>query len=89
MTMTNGSTEVDNELQFSRQFMPSTDKKRHGAQQVSEVLAAIMAHDGEIGTYTMAQNINDISYHRLKQISDRQLNGDNHCSALAKVVNAI
>ncbi|MEQ1546990.1 hypothetical protein [Methyloglobulus sp.] len=31
--------EVDNELQFSRQFMPSADKERPGAQQVCEVLA--------------------------------------------------
>ncbi|MEQ1546989.1 hypothetical protein, partial [Methyloglobulus sp.] len=32
-----------------------------------------MAHASEIGTYTMAQIIDDISYHRLKQISDWQL----------------
>ncbi len=81
--------EVDNELQFSRQFMPSADKEHPGAQQVCEVLAAIMAHASEIGTYTMAQIIDDISYHRLKQISDWQLNEDNQRSALAKVVNAI
>lgn len=81
--------EVDNELQFSRHFMAETDKAHPDAQQVCEVLAAIMAHASEIGTYTMAQIIDDISYHRLKQISDWQLNEDNQRSALAKVVNAI
>jgi hypothetical protein len=81
--------EVDNELQFSRHFMATADKENPDAQQVCEVLATIMAHASEIGTYTMAQIIDDISYHRLKQISDWQLHEDNQRSALAKVVNAI
>ncbi len=81
--------EVDNELQFSRHFMSSSDKDNPDAQQVCEILAAIMAHASEIGTYTMAQIIEGVSYHRLKQISDWQLHEDNQRSALAAVVNAI
>jgi TnpA family transposase len=81
--------DVDNELQFSRHFMTAADKGKPDAQQVCEVLAAVMAHASEIGTYTMAQIIEGISYHRLKQISDWQLHEDNQRSALATVVNAI
>jgi hypothetical protein len=81
--------EVDNELQLSRHFMPATDRDKPDAQQVCEVLAAIMAHASEIGTYTMAQIIEGVSYHRLKRISDWQLHEDNQRSALAAVVNAI
>ncbi|WP_431064777.1 Tn3 family transposase [Methylotuvimicrobium sp.] len=81
--------EVDNELQFSRHFMAEADKEHPAAQQVCEILAAIMAHASEIGTYTMAQIIDGISYHRLKQISDWQLHEENQRSSLAKVVNAI
>ena len=62
--------EVDNEVQFSRHFMAAANKEHPDAQQVCEVLAGIMAHASEIGTYTMAQIIDDISYPRLKQISD-------------------
>ncbi len=81
--------EVDNELQFSRHFMTATDTNGPDAQQICETLAAIMAHASEIGTYTMAQIIEGISYHRLKQISDWQLHEDNQRSALAAIVNAI
>lgn len=81
--------EVDNELQFSRHFMTTTDKGSPDAQKVCEILAAVMAHASEIGTYTMAQIIDGINYHRLKQISDWQLHEDNQRSALATIVNAI
>jgi TnpA family transposase len=81
--------DVDNDLHFSRCFMPAADQDHPSAQQVCEVLAAVMAHASEIGTYTMSQLIDDISYHRLKQITDWQLHDDNQRSALAKVVNAI
>lgn len=80
--------EVDNDLQFSHHFI-ATDTHKPDAQQVCETLAAIMAHASEIGTYTMAQIIEGVSYHRLKQISDWQLHEDNQRSALAVIVNAI
>jgi TnpA family transposase len=81
--------EVDNDLQFSRHFMAATDKEHPSAEHVCEVLAAVMAEASEIGAYTMAQIIDGISYHRLKQIIDWQLYDDNQRSALAQVVNAI
>ncbi len=80
--------EVDNDLQFSHHFI-ATNTHKPDAQQVCETLAAIMAHASEIGTYTMAQIIEGVSYHRLKQISDWQLHEDNQRSALAVIVNAI
>ena len=81
--------EVDNDLQFSRHFMAAADKEQPSAEHVCEVLAAVMAQASEIGVYTMAQIIDGISYHRLKQITDWQLHDDNQRSALAKLVNAI
>ncbi|MDP6599457.1 MAG: Tn3 family transposase [Candidatus Poribacteria bacterium] len=81
--------DVDNDLRFTRHFIATTDTHKPDSQQVCETLAAIMAHASEIGTYTMAQIIEGISYHRLKQISDWQLHEDNQHSALAVIVNAI
>jgi TnpA family transposase len=48
-----------------------------------------MAHACEIGTHTMAQITEGISYNRLKQISEWQLHEENQRPALAVVVNAI
>ena len=81
--------EVDNDLRFSRHFLAAADKEQPSAEHICEVLAAIMAQASEIGAYTMAQIIDGISYHRLKQITDWQLHDDNQRGALAQVVNAI
>jgi TnpA family transposase len=69
--------------------MTAADKAQPSAEHVCEVLAAVMAEASEIGAYTMAQIIDGISYHRLKQIIDWQLYEENQRSALAQVVNAI
>jgi hypothetical protein len=41
--------EVDNDLRFSRSFMPAADRDHPEAQHVCEVLATVMAHASETG----------------------------------------
>ncbi len=62
--------EVDNELRFSRSFMPTADLDHPGAQHVCEVLATVMAHASEVSPYTMSQIVENISYDRMKHITD-------------------
>ncbi len=81
--------EVDNDLRFSRSFMPSTDQEHPEPQHVCEVLATTMAHASEIGPYTMSQLIEGITYNRMKHITDWHMHEDTQRSALAEVVNAI
>jgi len=81
--------EVDNELRFSRYFMPAADQDHPEAQHVCEVLATVMAHASEVGPYTMSQIVEDISYDRMKHITDWHLHEEAQRGALAQVVNAI
>ena len=81
--------EVDNELRFSRYFMPVANQEHPDAQHVCEVLATVMAHASEIGPYTMSHLIEDINYHRMKYITDWHMHEEVQRSALAQVVNAI
>ena len=81
--------EVDNDLRFSRCFMPAADQEHPDAQHVCEVLATVMAHASETGPYTMSQITEGISYHRMKHITDWHMHEETQRAALALVVNAI
>ena len=81
--------EVDNDLRFSRCFMPVADQENPQAQHVCEVLATVMAHASETGPYTMSQITDGISYHRMKHITDWYMHEEKQRAALALVVNAI
>jgi hypothetical protein len=81
--------EVDNDLRFSRCFMPAADRDRPEAQQVCEVLATVMAHASETGPYTMSRITEGISYHSMKHITDWHMHEETQRAALALVVNAI
>src|SRR5215471_6658237 len=82
-------SEVDNDLRFSRCFMPAADQERPDAQHVCEVLATVMAHARETGPYTMSQITEGMSYHRMKHITDWHMHEETQRAALALVVNAI
>jgi TnpA family transposase len=69
--------------------MNTANKEQPTVEHVCEIIAAIMAQASEIGSYTMAQITDGMSYHRLKQITDWQFHDENQRGALAKVVNAI
>ncbi|MEL6822979.1 MAG: Tn3 family transposase, partial [Calditrichota bacterium] len=81
--------EVNNELHFTRYFMVPAKQTLANAEDICAVLATIMAHGCNIGTYTMSHLTDDISYPRIKQITDWMLTDEAQRSALAQVVNAI
>lgn len=81
--------EVDNELEFSRHFMSENQKANLDSGNICAILTTIMAHGCNIGPYTMAQLVSDVSYRRIKNITDWMLNDETQRAALALVVNAI
>ena len=81
--------EVDNELHFTRHFMSTAQQEAPKIEDVRAIMATIMAHGCNIGPYTMSHLIEDVSYNRIKHISDWMLTGEAQRSALASVVNAI
>ncbi|MDP6702349.1 MAG: Tn3 family transposase, partial [Candidatus Latescibacteria bacterium] len=81
--------EVDNALDFTRYFAVPTQQTSRTPERVRLMLAAFMAHGCNIGPYTMAQLVQDISYRELKRISDWQLTEEAQRQALAALVNAI
>ncbi|MCP4935557.1 MAG: Tn3 family transposase [bacterium] len=81
--------EVDNDLQFTRHFMTAAQQEAPDVQNVCAIIATVMAHGCNIGSYTMAQLTNGVSYNRIKHITDWLLTEEAQRSALAEVVNAI
>ena len=64
--------EVDNDLSFTRHFMPAAQSDRV-PEDVCLVLAAVLALGCNIGAYTMAQLTRGVSYKQLKRVSDWQM----------------
>lgn len=81
--------EVDNELNFTGQFLPPAQRETATAEEICLVLAAIVAHGCNIGPYTMAQMTSGLSYEQIKRVADWQLTPEAQRSALAVLVNAI
>ena len=81
--------EVNNSIDFTKHFMTPAQQKNRTAEDVCTVLAAVMAHGCNIGSYTMAQLTSNISYKQLKRVSDWQLTEESQRSALAELVSAI
>ena len=53
--------EVDNELHFSPLFMSPTQQNMPSTNDIRTVIATIMAHGCNVGTYTMSQLIESVS----------------------------
>ena len=81
--------EVDNDLGFTHHFLTPAQRQEHAPEDVCAVLAAVMAHGCNIGPYTMAQLIPDVTYEQLKRIGDWQLTEEAQRTALAALANAI
>ena len=81
--------EVENTIGFTKHFMTPTQRRDRNADDVCLILATIMAHGCNIGTYTMSQLIEGSSYKQLKRVSDWQMTQDAQRSALADMVSAI
>ena len=81
--------EVDNDLEFTRPFLPPSRQPDPATDEICVILAAGMAHGCNIGPYTMAQLTSDITYEQLKRIGDWQLTRDTQRGALGVVVKAL
>ena len=81
--------EVDNELHFTRHFLPLAQQQSRPVDEIAAIIAAIMAHGCNIGPDTMAQLTKGVTYRQIKRITDWQLIEENQRQALALVVNAI
>ena len=81
--------EVDNDLGFTRHFLTPAQRQDPSPEDICAVLAAVMAHGSNIGSYTMAQLIPDVTYEQLKRIGDWQLTEEAQRGALADLVSAI
>mgnify|MGYP006278963325 CR=1 FL=1 len=81
--------EVDNKLQFTNYLLPINKQTSRNADDISAVLAAIMAHGCFIGTYTMSRITPGISYEQIRQVSDWYLTEENLRSVLVALVKAI
>ena len=81
--------EVDNELQFTRQFMTPGQQGQREADYICQILATVMAYGCNIGPYTMARLTDGVSYSEIRHITDWQLTDEAQRQALAQLVNAI
>ena len=68
--------EVDNDLGFTRHFLPPSLQPDPAPDEICVILAAIMAHGCNIGPHTMAQLTADVTYEQLKRVGDWQLTRD-------------
>lgn len=81
--------EVDNDLQFTREFMLPLRHTQRNADEICAILVTIMAHGCFIDPYTMARLTQNVSYEQIHRITDWQLTEDAQRLALAIIVNAI
>ena len=81
--------EVDNKLQFTEAFMLPNQENLRIKEDICGLILTIMAHGCNIGIYTMAQLVSDVSYDYMKRITDWQLTDEALRTALAWIVNAI
>lgn len=81
--------EVDNDLEITKFFIPSSRQKQFDVQDIRNVIATIMAHGCNIGSQTMARLVKGVSYHQIKRITDWMLTEEAQKAALSTVVNAM
>ena len=81
--------EVDNDLEFTRPFLPPSRQPDPAPDEICVLLAAVMAHGCNIGPYTMAQLTSDVTSEQLKRIGDWQRTRDTPRGALGVVVKAL
>lgn len=81
--------EVDNDLQFTKEFLLTADQSKRDADEIRAILVSIMAHGCFIGPYTMARLTHGVTYKQIQNITDWQLTEDAQRLALAIIVNAI
>jgi TnpA family transposase len=80
---------VDNDLDWSRHFLPLGQRATRTADDVCQVVATIMAYGCNLGPETMARLTNDVTYADIQRITDWYLHEETLRAALADIVNAI
>ncbi len=81
--------EVNNDLNFTDPFIIPAGSENKYADDICGIIAAIMAHGCNIGVFTMSKLVQNISYSKIRSISDWQLTEDAIRTALSWIVNAI
>ncbi|MFC1833871.1 Tn3 family transposase [Thermodesulfobacteriota bacterium] len=81
--------EVDNEIHYTRHFLPTPSRDGRRARDVCNTIATIMAHGCNIGPKTMARLAKGVSYDEISRITDWHLYDETLRRALVDVVNAI
>jgi TnpA family transposase len=80
---------VDNDLDWTRHFLPRGRRDTRTANEVCQVVATIMAYGCNLGPETMAQLTNGVSYEDIQRITDWYLHDEALRAALADIVNAM
>lgn len=81
--------EVDNDLHFTKGFLPFAKQEQRQPEDVFGVLVSIMALGSLMGPYTMSRLTSGISYQQIRRIIDWQITEEAQRTALATIVNAI
>jgi len=80
---------VDNDLDWTRHFLPRGRRDTRTADEVCQVVATIMAYGCNLGPETMAQLTERVSYEDIQRITDWYLHDEALRAALADIVNAM
>ncbi|MDA2933644.1 transposase [Acidobacteria bacterium AH-259-D05] len=67
---------MDNELYWTRHFIPLRRRKQRLVEDVCQVVATVMAQGCNIGLETMAKLTNGVSYDNIKRIADWHLHDE-------------
>jgi hypothetical protein len=78
---------VDNDLHWSRHFLPVTRQDTRTAEDVCQVVATIMAHGCNIGPATMAQLTQGVRAAAIQRLTDWHLHEETLRAALADTVS--
>jgi TnpA family transposase len=80
---------VENDLAWTRHFLPRGRRDTRTADEVCHVIATIMAYGCNLGPETMAQLTERVSYEDIQRITDWYLHDEALRAALADTVNAM
>jgi len=81
--------EVNNDLNFTDPFIIPADNENKYVDDICGIIATIMAHGCNIGVFTMAKLVQNVSYSTIRRITDWQLTEDALRTSLSWIVNAI
>jgi TnpA family transposase len=81
--------EVDNDIHFTEALTLPGENGSSSIDSIFGVLATLMAHGCNIGSYTMSKLIEGITYKEICRITDWQFTNDSMRVALSWIINAM